>query len=242
MAQYGTQPKTLGTVDEKHYQRCMQLTRIDPDEALEEALSWQDLGGGVPSRHCEAVALMMLKQYPEAATRFEALAKSMPDDAPPDIVSDILAHAGIAWMEAGDLDRAYAVQTAALDLSPTMEPVLVDRALVLGQMKRYWDAIDDLNKAIALNDRDPAAFTMRASAYRFVEANDLALEDANRALELDPENPEALLERGILYRLAGNKDAARQDWLNLIKYHDGRPAAESARRNLELLDVDKSKD
>jgi len=63
------------------------------------------------------------------------------------------------------------------------------------------------------------------------------MDDANRALSRDPDNAEALLERGILYRLAGNLDAARQDWVHLIAKHDGRPAAEDARRNLELLDV-----
>lgn len=231
------QDASFETVQEQEYRACMQLTRLDPEEAFERALGWQDMGGGMPARHCEAVALMMLDHFGEAATRFEEIAQQMPDDTPPDIVSDILAHAGIAWMEAGDLDRAIAVQTAALDLTPNMPMILVDRSLVLAQQDRYWEAIDDLNRAIELDPYDPAALAMRASAYRYVEANDLAMDDANRALDLDPEHPEALLERGILHRLAENKDAARQDWLKLIEFHDGRPAAEDARRNLELLDV-----
>lgn len=231
------QDASFETIQEQEYRACMQLTRIDPEDAFERALGWQDMGGGMPARHCEAVALMMLEHYDEAATRFEDIARQMPDDAPPDIVSDILAHAGIAWMEAGDLDRAVSVQTAALELTPDMPMILVDRSLVLAQQNRYWEAIDDLNRALELDPYDPSALAMRASAYRYVEANDLAMDDANRALELDPEHPEALLERGILHRLAENKEAARQDWLKLIDYHDGRPAAEDARRNLELLDV-----
>ncbi len=229
--------QSLGTVDEKQYQTCMQQTRIDPSAAFEMALGWQDLGGGVPAKHCSAVALMMLGHYQEAASRLEELARQMPDEAPSEIVADILAHAGIAWMEAGNLDRAYSVQSAALELTPDRPMILVDRALVLGQMDRFWECIDDLNRAIELDPTDPAAFTMRASAYRFVEANGLAMEDANRALELDPTHPEALLERGILHRLAGDKDAARRDWIKLVEEHDGRPAADDARRNLELLDV-----
>ena len=162
-----------GIVTEKQqdYRACMQLTRIDPSAAFERALSMLDMGGGIPARHCAAAALMMLGNYAEAAQRFEEIARMMPDDASADTVASILAHAGIAWMEAEDLDRAYTAQTAALDLSR------------------------------------------------------------------DPDNAEALLERGILYRLAGNLDAARQDWVHLIAKHDGRPAAEDARRNLELLDV-----
>jgi tetratricopeptide (TPR) repeat protein len=225
------------TAQERQYRACMQQTRLDPNVAFEEALRWQDLGGGTPAKHCAAVALSMLGHHAQAAERFEALASEMPDDAPAEAVADILAHAGLSWMQAGDLDRAYAVQSAALELQPDMATILVDRALVLAQQDRFWEAVDDLNRAIELDPADPAAYTLRASAYRFLEANDLAMTDVKRALDLDPEHPEALLERGILHRLAGDIDAARRDWLRLIELHDGRPAAEDARRNLELLDV-----
>lgn len=232
-----TLAQTPTTPQEIEYHSCMQMTRLDPETAFEQALQWQDAGGGIPARHCAAAALMMLEHYLEAAERFEALARDMPDDAPPEIVSDILAHAGIAWTEAGDLEHAYAVQTAALALYAGDPAILLDRAFVLYQLDRFWDCIDDLNAALELDPYDPAALAMRASAYRFVQANELAMDDAQRALEIDPNNAEALLERGILHRLAGNNDAARQDWLRLIELHDGRPAADNARRNLELLDV-----
>lgn len=236
---WATPSLAQGIVTEKQqdYRACMQLTRIDPSAAFERALNMLDMGGGIPARHCAAAALMMLGNYAEAAQRFEEIARMMPDDASADTVASILAHAGIAWMEAEDLDRAYTAQTAALELSPDSAPILIDRAMVLAERKNYWDAIDDLNHAIEINPDDPVAYVYRASAYRFVEANDLAMDDANRALSRDPDNAEALLERGILYRLAGNLDAARQDWVHLIAKHDGRPAAEDARRNLELLDV-----
>ena len=223
---------------EREYQECMRLTRLEPALAFEQALAWQDMGGGIPARHCEAVALLLLGHNAEAATRLEAIANEMPDDAPPEAVADVLAHAGIAWVDAGDLDRAAGVQTAAIDLSPDIAVFRVDRALTYAQQGRYWEAIDDLNRAIELDDTDASAFAMRSSAYRFVDVNDLAMEDAERALELDPEHPEGLLERGILHRLTGNPEAARQDWLRLIELHNGRPAAEDAKRNLELLDVD----
>ena len=59
-------------------------------------------------------------------------------------------------------------------------------------------------------------------------------------MKLDPDNPEGLLERGIIYRLTGKIMAARVDWLRLAERHEGRPAAEAARRNLELLDFNPS--
>lgn len=225
------------TLQQREYEACMRLTRNDPEEAFERSLAWQDMGGGLPARHCAAVALMLLGHHAEAASRFEETARMMPDDAPPEAVANMMAHAGIAWMEAGEPGRALDAQNIALDLFPDSPDILVDRAMVLGQSKRFWDSIDDLNRALEIFSDDPVALSMRASAYRYVDAPDLAMEDANRALEIEPTHPEALLERGNLHRLAGNLDAARRDWLKLIEYHDGRPAADHARRNLELLDV-----
>ena len=65
----------------------------------------------------------------------------------------------------------------------------------------------------------------------------LAFEDVSRALKLSPSHPGALLERGIIARLQGWPDNARQDWLALLRLHEGTPAAEAAKRNLEMLDV-----
>ena len=231
---------TLAQVDflrDKEYKHCMQLTRIDPEQAFEKALSWQDLGGGLAARHCGAVALFSLEQYDQAATRLEELAKEMPDTTPSGIVADILGHAGIAWQQAGNLEKAYAVQTSALELSPQHPIFLTDRAMTLVEGGKIWEAIDDLNLALEVNADNVEILVFRGSAYRQVESYDLALEDLNRALSLDREHPEGLFERGSVYRETGKKDLARQDWLKVIELHEGRPVADLARRNLEKLDV-----
>jgi len=221
----------------KEYKVCMQLTRTDPEQAYEESLGWQDRGGGPAAKHCMAVALFQLNLYPESAARLEELAKQMPDDTPAGMVADILGHAGVAWMSAGENSKAYAAQSAALELSPMNPYILTDRAMVLFDAGKNLEAIDDLSKALTALPDQPDILIFRASAYRQVDKFDLALKDLNAALRLDPTNPEGLLERGMIFRLTGNNDAARKDWLKLIEYHDGRPAAESAKRNLELLDV-----
>ena len=48
------------------YDRCMNLTRGDPQSALDQATGWQARGGGAPARHCAAVALGGLRRYAEA--------------------------------------------------------------------------------------------------------------------------------------------------------------------------------
>lgn len=226
------------SLEQQEYETCMRLTRVDPAQAFEHSLAWRDRGGGPAAQHCSAVALIMLGHEAEAAERLESLATGMPDDTPPEAVAEILAQAGLAWLDAGDASRARAVQSAALELAPKNPDILIDRATAYFATANYWEAIDDLNLALEIARERADAFALRASAYRHVDVFDLALEDADRALELDPQHPEALLERGALHRLLGNPDAARQDWLLLIRLHDGRPAADHARRNLELLDLE----
>lgn len=226
-------------LQQKEYQICIHLARTEPATAFEQSLAWADGGGGPAALHCGAIALINLGHYPEAATRLEELSKALPDDTPPGVAAEILAHAGLSWLQAEDLSRAYATLTSALALSPANPDILTDRATVLFLSGQYWEAIDDLNKAIDVSPDRPETLTLRASAYRHVDTLELALDDATRALNLDPNHPEALLERGILHRLLGQNDAARKDWLHLVDVHEGRPAADHAQRNLELLDVNK---
>ncbi len=236
-ASSGATAQSARFADQEEYGICMRMVGFDANQAFERALAWKDAGGGNAARHCAGVALNALGHFTEAAERLEALAGSMPDDTPPEVVAEILSHAGLSWQQAGESQRAFTVQSAALDLAPGDPALLVDRAASLFALNNYWEAIDDLNAASAANRDDPEILVFRASAYRHVDALDLALEDANRALSLAPDHPEGLLERGILRRLTGDIDGARADWLTLITLHEGRPAADVARRNLERMDL-----
>ena len=229
----------LGAADNSErgrYENCMRLARTDPGTAFETALAWQELGGGDAARHCSAVALIGLEQYAQAATRLEALAKAMTAADAPSRAA-IMGQAGTAWFQAEDYDRAFAAQSAALEQAPNDLELLIDRAMTLAGAKNYWEAIDDLNRVIEADPSRYDALILRASAYRFVDALPLAREDAEAAAHIAPDRPDVLLEYGIQLRLAGENDAARQQWLRLIRLHDGTPASDAARRNLELLDV-----
>src|SRR3546814_4849862 len=59
------------------YQACMDLAETAPDEALESAQTWADLGGSDPARHCAAVSLMRLGHYEAAGQELETLAGSL---------------------------------------------------------------------------------------------------------------------------------------------------------------------
>ena len=221
---------------EAEYRACMKLVQSAPEDAYESALAWEARGGGAPSKHCSAVALLALGHHSDAGERFEALAASL-DKTQRETRIGALTQAGQAWLLAGDLERAHAAQSTALETAPGNADLWIDRALTLALAENYWEAIDDLNRAEDLAPLRAEIFIFRASAYRYVDALDLAAEDVARGLKLSPDHPEGLLERGNIRRLTGDKDGARADWLRIVTLNEESPAADAARRNLETLDL-----
>ncbi len=226
---------TTAVDHEREYAACMTLTRAKPADALASARAWEAQGGGDAARHCSAVAMIGLGRYDEAAVRLEALATDL-GPAEADLRIGVLAQAGQAWLLAADAERAVAAQTAALALAPDNTELLIDRGLSLASLTRYWEAIDDLNRAFDLAPARADILIFRANAYRYLETLDLARDDVDRALTLEPDNPDGLLERGILKRLAGEPEAARADWQRVLTVANGTPAADAARGNLTRLD------
>jgi tetratricopeptide (TPR) repeat protein len=218
------------------YDACLTLAKSEPEAGFESALAWQVMGGGDAAQHCAAVALVELGHYPEAAARLEALAETT-SRTRPELAPEILAQAGQAWLLAGNHERAYAVQTAALELSPDNVELLVDRGVTLAKAENYGEAVTDLSRALRFVSNRPDILVYRANAYRMLDDRPRALADVEQALMLDPENPEGLLERGNLRRLNGDLDGARQDWVRAAVLAEGQPTGEAAQANLAALDV-----
>jgi tetratricopeptide (TPR) repeat protein len=225
-------PDTDGS---RQYDACMALARDKPEQGFDRAVAWRGLGGGDAAEHCAAIALIGLGQYAEAGARLEALAARSRQG--PMIKAGLLAHAARAWLLGGKSQRAEGVLTAALTLTPDDAALLVDRAEAKAGQKNYPGAVDDLTEAIRRDNRRADAYVFRATAYRFLDRLELALADAERALVLEPGHVEGLLERGILRRLNGDDAGARQDWLQVLRLAPQGPAADSARANLEAMDV-----
>ena len=214
----------------------MALARKAPEKAYRSALGWRDRGGGDAARHCVAVALLGLGLYAEAAQRLEELA----DNAKAKGVGlrgDLLGQAANAWLIAGKPDAAYAAQSAALDLNPNDAELLIDRSISLTSAGKYWEAIDDLNKALELESDRVDALVFRATAYRRLKSLDLADQDVSQALKIDPTQPDGLLERGLVRRGKGDRAGARRDWMKVLDVAPFSAAAEAARRNLERMDL-----
>jgi tetratricopeptide (TPR) repeat protein len=219
----------------EEYRTCLILAKTKPEQGWEEALAWQSLGGGEAARHCAAVALIGMGKYGEAATRLETLAnESVRADS---VRAEMLAQAAQAWGLLGNTQRADAALRGALTLSSGNPDLLLDQAVLMAQFGHYNDAVQVLSQVLRAQPNRVEALTLRASAFRYQDNLAGAEDDINTALKLDPDFTEALLERGILHRMKGDDKAARADWLRVVELQPEGNTADTARRNIEKMDV-----
>jgi tetratricopeptide (TPR) repeat protein len=224
------------TGDEAMYDKCMALTKSDPGAARDLAERWQSRGGAHPADHCYAISLVELKQYKEGATRLETLAKAM-IHAPASLRAEVLDQAAQAWLLASDPARAYAADTAALDMLPNDPDILIDRAEAAGSEGWYDKAVPDLDRVLKADPGRVTALVYRATAYRQLDRLDEATADIDRAVKLAPDSPAALLERGDIRRLKGDLNGARQDWVRVSELAPGSEADTEAKTNIERLEL-----
>ena len=218
------------------YKACIKLTKHEPDLAFGSALSWRDKGGGYPARHCAALALMEMKKYHLAAERMEKIAQDMHNTGDAHVVP-MLSQAANSWLLAENYSRAQAVASAALEIDPGNIELLIDRSRILAAAENYQDAFNDLDLVLRLDPTRADALAFRAAARRQLGDNNRAMEDIDLALSLEPNLIEGLVERGILFRLSGDFDAARQDWIRVLEISPNSPAGETARKNIEKLEL-----
>ncbi len=215
------------------YDSCMAMVGERPEDALEAALAWEQTGGGNGARHCSAMALAAMGNFPDAADQLESLAWDLPEATPDSARAQVLAQAGQLWLDAQQPTKADALLSAAIELTPRDPEMRIDRAMAYAAAGRYQDAIIDLSASILLNPGSTEAFVLRASAYRHTGRPTEASDDLKRALAMTPDHPGALLERGLLRNEAGDEKGARADWQALLQHHPDSVAAEAARRYLD---------
>lgn len=222
------EPARLG--DGPDHDRCFGLLRTDAEAARFFADGWEAGGGGDDARHCAALALLALDETEAGADRLEDLARRSTAD--PAVRAALFAEAANAWMLADDADRAYGAATMALTLAPDDPALAVDRAVALGALRRWAEALEDLDRAVALAPSRPDAWVLRAGAERRLGRMAEAERDVAKALALAPDDADALLERAALRRAKGDIKGARADWERVVQVADDAGTADLARRNL----------
>ncbi|RMF08874.1 MAG: hypothetical protein D6763_09040 [Alphaproteobacteria bacterium] len=242
----------LAQPDAARYKACVARVASEPDVARRAAELWLENEGGVPAKHCLALALIALERPAEGAEWLEEAARDMAmrkgldalgADGGPDLRVSLLTQAADAWILARLPDRAYRALSEALAALPVSDStkrieVYRDRARVSAFQGNWQQAVEDLSAALALDEGRVDLYVLRAAAHRHLGRFAAADYDLARALAIDGDNAAALLERGNLRRIEGDDAAARRDWERVAELYPGTEEGELALDNLELMRAD----
>jgi tetratricopeptide (TPR) repeat protein len=218
----------------ERYNRCLSLAAKDPQVAYEKASAWRARGGMMYAAHCEAVALINLKRYPEAARKLTNLANDKFDAA---TRVQIYIQAANAWMMAEQPGEALPLLSDALEISPGNMDALTDRARARAMHRDWAGAEADLTEALGKDPTRADLLVLRSSARHAMGKKNEARADIDRALDLVPGYAEALVERGGMKLEAGDKAGAQADWETVLKRAPNGDAAQSARARLEAMGI-----
>lgn len=91
------------------------------------------------------------------------------------------------------------------------------RGTIYARLKRFDEALRDLNKAIELNPGDAAAYNSRGNVYSELNRREEALRDYDKTIELDAANAFAYNNRGNVYHALDRHNEALRDWNRAIE-------------------------
>lgn len=180
--------------DAKH-KACLERIAEDNELAYEEAMIWQDEGGGRRAKHCVAKALYALGHEDEAANRLDSLAMAS-DGGTKKMRADFYAEAANFWLVAGEAERAYKSASEGLKLRKDHIDLRIARARAYAMLERYDYAEIDLTSVLKFEPNNADALRYRADAKMKQGRLDEAKIDVERALRADPTKVETALLRG----------------------------------------------
>jgi Flp pilus assembly protein TadD len=224
------------SLDPKRYDGCVRAIDADAAKVEQFAIEWQALGGGLPARHCLALAQLRQGKNAAAASTLSKAAQAAEAQKSP-MAADLWNQAGNAAMLAGDMKGAVSHFSSGILAAGEFAPVrtanlLVDRARARTELADLAGARADLDQALKLTDKEPTAWLLSAALAR--RQGDLVRAgiDISRASALDSANPDVLFEQGNI--AAANKDEvnARKLWEMAVKAESGSAAAEIAAKAL----------
>jgi Tfp pilus assembly protein PilF len=229
-------PAMTERIARNRYDHCVALVQQDPAAAAKNGADWFAGGGGAPALQCEALALVALKRYGDAAAKLDEAGsdKSVSDVA---MRAALLDQAGNAWLLAGQAGKAEASLTLALSLAPKDQDILADRARARGLRKDWKDAEADLTAVLAADPNRADIYVLRASARHAEGRKADARADLVQAFNIYPNYPEALVERGTIEFEGGDIAGARADWQLAAKEAPDSDAGASARERLQAITV-----
>jgi tetratricopeptide (TPR) repeat protein len=115
----------------------------------------------------------------------------------------------------GNSKEAYKVLDDAITSQPTNAELYYARGLFNSTKEKYNKALQDFDKAAALNPNfNPFGIALNSGiAYQSIEETDKAIENFTRAVEIDPKSSTAYHTRGLAYYTLENYKEAVDDFL-----------------------------
>jgi Tfp pilus assembly protein PilF len=220
------------SLDRKRYDGCVRAIPTDAAAAEQFAVEWQAKGGGLPARHCQALA-QLERGNPAAAAQTLAKAAQAAESAKSPQAADFWGQAGNAALLAGDAKGAVSDFNSAIVAAGEFAPIrtanlLIDRARAHVELADLAAARADLDRATGLAPNEPSGWLLSAALAR--RQGDLPRAKAHiaRAAALAPTEPDILFEQGSIAAAAGDTAEARRLWDQLVKAAPGTEAARLA--------------
>lgn len=142
--------------------------------------------------------------------------------------TDELMRLGSACYYLGQYERAMLHYDKAVEMGASDPIALINRAVVNLELARYQPALQDLERALKVNE-SPWAYLYRGLIREKQGEARRALEDYTRAIRLRSDFQPALYRRGLLYAEAGEYDKAFQDQNHVLEMEPHHAGALTAR-------------
>ena len=179
------------------YAECVKLIGEDPVLARKAAEAWASEGGGAPALHCLAISDLATGLPKLAANRLTEIAERS-DAGDLRARARLLAEAALAFLDAGDPQRAEQSVAASKKLAPILPELDFVAAKAYAAGGKWQAAADAVTAAEAAGATSSEAYVIRARANRALAKDADAADDVVAALNLDPYNLDALVLRGEL--------------------------------------------
>lgn len=227
---------TTEQVAAQRYRHCLDLAATKPAEAVGYANDWRAAAGGVPARHCLALAYLTQKDYASAIAAFEAAARAAEVAKSPQTAA-LWGQAGNTALLGGDARRALGYFNSGLaaagDTGPERADLLIDHARAAVELGDLDGARADLAKAVAIDPASADGWLLTATIER--SSGNLPAAEAAilKAGKLVPGDIDVALEAGNIAFAQGKIKLARAAWAAIVSVAPADPAGIVAAKALK---------
>jgi tetratricopeptide (TPR) repeat protein len=144
---------------------------------------------------------------------------SIYEDAARKCPNNARAHSNLGYVliDAGEIDRALAACSRAIELSPDFAEAYNNRGLAFAAKGQYDRAIADYNRVIELQPDHAEAHNNRGAAFAEMGRYDQAIADYTRAIKVKPDYADAYANLGAARHKAGSVEQAVIDYTRAIQ-------------------------